>query len=105
MTKGQKAMLYAMTNEPEKGGRGKLSRNRESLSKTMENRISQARSILRLAKQFDAEKIPHASLKISRRRLFIRTLDSVQVVSRSESVLSFRTWEWIAVFAARPSKS
>src|SRR5260370_32283912 len=47
LTKGQQAMGYAMVHEPEPGGRGKLTRNRENLSRTMENRVSQARSVLR----------------------------------------------------------
>lgn len=48
MTKGQKAMDFAMLSpDGEKGGRGKLSRIRESLSKTEENNISKARAVLR----------------------------------------------------------
>lgn len=48
LTKGQQAMALAMIYpEPEKGGRGKRSQNRESLSRTMENRLSQCRSVLR----------------------------------------------------------
>jgi hypothetical protein len=47
LTKGQQAMAMAMMYPVEKGGRGKLSQKRESLDRTMENRVSQARAILR----------------------------------------------------------
>lgn len=51
LSKGQQAMGLAMIYpEPEKGGRGKRSQFRESLSRTQENRLSQARSVLRYSK-------------------------------------------------------
>ena len=45
MTAGQQAMAVAMIYpKPEKGGRGKRSQIRESLTKAQENRLSQART-------------------------------------------------------------
>jgi hypothetical protein len=51
MSKSQKAMALAMIYpEPEKGGRGKLSQIQEGFDeprKTVQNRLSQARAVLR----------------------------------------------------------
>jgi ParB-like chromosome segregation protein Spo0J len=50
MTKGQRAMAVAkIYPEPEKGGRGKHAQLRETLSRTEENNLSRARTVLRYA--------------------------------------------------------
>ena len=62
LTKGQKAMSYAvMFPETEnKGGRDKLSHDRDSLSKTEKNLIGQARTILKHKPELQGEVLSKA---------------------------------------------
>jgi hypothetical protein len=68
ITKGQKAMAYAMRHPKtdDKGGRGKKSSDPSGFSRT---RIKQARRVLHLSRQFEAPKIADAAFSCRREGL------------------------------------
>ena len=68
LNKGQQAMVTAMAKpDGEKGGRGKLSQNRDSFSKTELNAIALARYVLRNNLIPEGQQYPDRCLAIDRR--------------------------------------
>ena len=75
LNKGQQAMVTAMAKpDGEKGGRGKLSQNRESFSKTELNAIAQARFVLRNNLIPDGQQYPDRCLAVMAERIQARAI-------------------------------